>query len=117
MDNDPFGLGILRPNHIYTADNPANDAYEKLEKLAKEFQDNMGDDFEFGIFAQSGNQSIRIYDIGHFGTNIMLFAGVDPNGNDFQIIQHVSQLSLTFVKIPKTNETTHRPIGFIKEPE
>jgi hypothetical protein len=56
---------------------------------------------------------LRIEGIGYFDPDIVTFYGTDDIGAKTQLIQHVSQLSVTLRAVPKENEEDPpRRIGF-----
>jgi hypothetical protein len=56
---------------------------------------------------------LRIEGIGYFDPDIITFYGRDESGAKTQLIQHVSQLSVTLRAVPKQGESDPpRRIGF-----
>lgn len=63
----------------------------------------------------AGNEAgvLRIEGIGYFDPDIVTFYGTDDMGAQTQLIQHVSQLSVTFRAVAKeSEEDPPRRIGF-----
>ena len=64
-------------------------------------------------FAGDETGVLRIEGIGYFDPDIITFYGRDDNGAKTQLIQHVSQLSVTLRAVPKESaEDPPRRIGF-----
>ena len=56
---------------------------------------------------------LRIEGIGYFDPDIITFYGRDDSGAKTQLIQHVTQLSVTLRAVPKESDTDEpRRIGF-----
>jgi hypothetical protein len=94
--------------------NPAEWMYERLKKYIKEFEAQLDDDHEVGAHLVSFGQNVtfHIQDMGYHGPDIITFYGKDDQGQDLQLIQHISQLSVLLVQVRKQHEQPRR-IGFI----
>ena len=64
-------------------------------------------------FASDESGVLRIEGLGFFDPDIVTFYGRDEEGAKTQLIQHVTQLSVTLRAVPKeTTEEPPRRIGF-----
>lgn len=88
--------------------------YEKLKEQIIEFQENLSDDVDVYIQLASFGQSIYMIvdEIGYQNPDLLYFFGT-VNGNEAQLIQHISQLSFLLMTQPKLEpERSPRRIGF-----
>jgi len=94
--------------------NPAEWMFERLKKYIKEFEGHLDDDHEIGAHLVSFGHELtfHIQDIGYHGPDIITFYGKNDKGEDVQLIQHTSQLSVLLVAVKKQQERARR-IGFI----
>ncbi|MCP1915702.1 hypothetical protein J2R96_008182 [Bradyrhizobium elkanii] len=98
---------------IHKKDNPAGYARDRMVELINAFQAKMSDDVEVGIsVVGSGSAaSFRLRDVRASDPDIIIFDGLDDNGNDIQLIQHYTQMAVVLVARPKAEEKPYR-IGF-----
>lgn len=94
--------------------NPAEWMYERLKKYIKEFEAQLDDDHEVGAHLVSFGHELtfHIQDMGYHGPDIITFYGKNEKGEDVQLIQHTSQLSVLLVAVRKQHEKPRR-IGFL----
>lgn len=93
----------------------ADRKYEVLKNEIVEFQKDLSDDVDVCISLASfgSNMIMQVTEIGYQNPDIMYFYGY-VNGNEAQLIQHVSQLNLLLLAVPKDNpQNPPRRIGFI----
>lgn len=93
--------------------------YEKLREQIEEFQSYLTDDVDVCIALASFGTSMimQVTDIGYQNPDMLYFYGY-INGNQTQLIQHVSQLNFVLMAVKK--EETGRPprrIGFVTDEE
>lgn len=93
---------------------PAEWAYERLILYIQNFEKQLDDEHEVAVgFADGASGALRIEGIGFFDPDIVTFYGSDQNGGKSQLIQHVTQLSVTLRALPKqTAEADATRIGF-----
>ena len=93
--------------------NPAGYALERLNALIRSFQEKIAEDVEVGIsVVGSGSAaSFRLRSVEVSNPDILIFNGVDDNGNIVQLLQHYSQMAVMLVVVPKLNDKPFR-IGF-----
>ena len=93
--------------------------YEKLKEQIEEFQSDLTDDVDVCIALASFGTSMimQVTDIGYQNPDMLYFYGY-INGNQTQLIQHVSQLNFVLMAIKKEEpERPPRRIGFIVDEE
>jgi len=94
---------------------PAEWAYERLILYLRNFEEQLDGDQELAMGYAGGEAGVlRIEGIGYFDPDIVTFYGRDDDGRRMQIIQHVTQLNVALIAVPKdTNEAEPaRRIGF-----
>lgn len=94
--------------------NPAEWMYERLKKYIKEFEAQLDEDHEVGAHLVSFGHELtfHIQDIGYHGPDMITFYGRNDKGEDVQLIQHTSQLSVLLVAMRK-QQAQPRRIGFV----
>lgn len=88
--------------------------YEKLKEQIQEFQKNLPDTVDVCIKLASFGQSILmiVEEIGFQNPDLLYFYGT-VNGNEAQLIQHISQLNFLLMTQPKAEpQARPRRIGF-----
>jgi len=93
---------------------PAEWAYQRLILYIKNFEEQLDDAHEVAVGFTGGRSGVlRIDGIGYFEPDIVTFYGMDENGLKTQLIQHVTQLSVTLRALPKgETEAEPRRVGF-----
>lgn len=99
--------------------NLADWKYEKLQEQIKSFQADLSDEFDVCIALASFGTSMimQVTDIGYQNPDMLYFYGY-INGNQTQLIQHISQLNFVLMAVKK--EEPARPprrIGFVSDDE
>lgn len=110
--------GADLPDHV--TDKPAEDkspaewAYERLILYIQNFEENLDADHEVAMgFVGGETGSLRIEGMGFFDPDMITFYGQDAMGAKTQLVQHVSQLSVTLRAMPKIQkQEPPRRIGF-----
>ena len=88
--------------------------YELLCQYVKEFQNELDDEHEVGLFLASFGQSIllSVTDIGYSNPSLIHFYGY-YNGMEAHLIQHINQLNYLLTPIPHSDPNKPaRRIGF-----
>jgi len=95
-------------------DSPARRAHDMLIVYIRDFESQLDAEQEVAMgFAGDEAGVLRIEGIGYFDPDIVTFYGTDEIGAKTQLIQHVSQLSVTLRAVAKENEEDPpRRIGF-----
>jgi hypothetical protein len=93
---------------------PARRAHDLLILYIRDFESRLDSAQEIAMgFAGDEAGVLRIEGIGYFDPDIVTFYGTDDIGAQTQLIQHVSQLSVTLRAVPKeSGEEPPRRIGF-----
>jgi hypothetical protein len=93
---------------------PAEWAHDRLVLYIRNFESQLDASQEVAMgFAGDEAGVLRIEGIGYFDPDIITFYGRDDSGAKTQLIQHVSQLSVTLRAVSKTGEDEPpRRIGF-----
>ena len=93
---------------------PAQWAYERLILYIKNFEDRLDNKHEVAMgFAGGAAGVLRIKGIGYFAPDIVTFYGKDEEDSRMQLIQHVAQLNVVLLAMPKASEVEEpRRIGF-----
>lgn len=87
--------------------------YERLANYIQKFEANLDEDHEIGARLVSFGSDITFHvdNIGYHGPDIITFFGKNDLGEDVQLIQNISQLSVLLVAMKKVGEKPKR-IGF-----
>lgn len=93
---------------------PAEWAHDRLVAYIRQFEAELDAKQEIAMgFASDESGVIRIEGLGYFDPDIITFYGRDETGAKTQLIQHVTQLSVTLRAVPKEAEAEPpRRIGF-----
>lgn len=93
---------------------PAEWAHDRLVAYIRSFEKELDAEHEIAMgFASDESGVLRIEGLGYFDPDIITFYGRDENGAKTQLIQHVTQLSVTLRAVPKEAEAeAPRRIGF-----
>lgn len=97
-----------------TQKSPAEWAHDRLVMYIRNFESQLDSKQEIAMgFASDESGVLRIEGLGFFDPDIITFYGRDEIGAKTQLIQHVSQLSVTLRAVPKEEEAEPpRRIGF-----
>jgi len=112
-----FKVPDVPPNPLVVAaqSNLASEFYSRLAKLIADFDAGLDQEYEVGVRLVSFGQSIifHLQDMGHWNPSLLFFMGVTDDGNPVQLIQHVSQISVLLMKLPrKDTSKPKQPYGF-----
>ena len=93
---------------------PARRAHDMLIAYIRDFESQLDSAQEIAMgFAGNEAGVLRIEGIGYYDPDIVTFYGTDENGAKTQLIQNVSQLSVTLRAVSKEGEEEPpRRIGF-----
>ena len=108
-----FNIADLVPRDYKLADFK----YEVLKEQIEAFQQSLSDDVDVCVsFASFGTSTLMfVSDISYQNPDLMYFWG-QINGNEAQLIQHVSQLNFILMAVKKENPKDQpRRIGFLAE--
>ncbi len=101
------------PNLDFKNHNLADAFYDRLISLIISFEKNLNLDEEVGARLVSFGETIIIHidDLGYWNPSLIYFYGRDNSDREVQLIQHISQISILLMKVPRTNPDRER-IGF-----
>lgn len=93
---------------------PAEWAHDRLVMYIRNFESELDAEHEIAMgFASDESGVLRIEGLGYFEPDIVTFYGRDEDGAKTQLIQHVTQLSVTLRAVPKqASAELPRRIGF-----
>jgi hypothetical protein len=93
--------------------NPARWTYQKLVECINSLEQSFDDEHEIGARLVSFGSSVTFHlqDMNYYDPNIINFYGKNERGEELQLIQHVSQLSVMLITLKKQIEVPVR-IGF-----
>jgi hypothetical protein len=96
--------------------NPASWMYERLVLSIIEFEKKLDSNSEIGakLVNFSSNEVISVDNVSYWGPDLVIFIGKNLEGHPVELMQHMTQVNVLLVAVPKQNETPRR-IGFILE--
>ena len=90
----------------------ASGLVEQVAGQIREFEASLDDAHLPGIIVR-GDLTLVLEQIGFHDPGLMLFIGRDGNGQPARVLQHMSQLNIALIAIPRQNtDEPKRPIGF-----
>jgi hypothetical protein len=112
-----FKLPSIPPSPLVLAaqNNLASEFYTRLVKWINDFDAGLDEAHEVGVRLVSFGQNVvfRLSDIGYWNPSLISFRGVTEDENPVELIQHVTQISVLLMKLPRRDPSVpKRPIGF-----
>jgi hypothetical protein len=97
-----------------TKKSPAQWAYERIIMYIQNFEKQLDNDHEVGLGLAGGMTGvIKIEGLGYYDPDIVTYYGMNESGARTQLIQHVSQMTVTLVASPKhIDQPEPNRIGF-----
>jgi hypothetical protein len=95
--------------------NLAGAFHQRLIEWITDYDKSLDNDHEVGVKLVSFGQSVtfRLYSLGYWNPSLMRFYGVCEDGSAVELIQHVSQISILLMTLPRQDPSKpKRPIGF-----
>lgn len=95
--------------------NFANEFHRRLIVWINDFHRGLSDEFEVGGQLASFGKNIEFHftDIGYWNPSLISFIGVLEDGSPVELVQHVSQINILFIRKKRLSpEEPKRPIGF-----
>ena len=122
------GLTILQPGAVSEEEEDedpetpylASDMYQRLVALINNFESGLPDDMQAGgRLVSAGDITFSIQDIGYWDPNMIVFYGELSDGSAVELVQHISQLNLLLVAVPRKDDIQkpRRVIGFNQKNE
>ena len=111
-----------RPQFVINAEQGvASEFHKRLTKWIQDFDQSLDDAHEVGIRLVTFGQTVTFHleSLGYWNPYLISFAGFTEDGNPVELIQHVNQISVLLMKVPRKDPTKpKRKIGFgAPEPE
>jgi hypothetical protein len=100
--------------------NYASEFHKRLTEWINNFDAALDEAHEVGVRLVSFGQTLvfHLHNIGYWNPSLICFTGVTEDGSPVELIQHVSQISVLLMKLPRKDPSKpKRPIGFAAEPE
>ncbi len=98
----------------------ASDMYQRIVALINNFEADLPDTLQAGgRLVSAGDITFSIQDIGYWDPNLIVFYGELSDGSSVELVQHISQLNLLLVAVPRHDDpkTPRRIIGFTIQDE
>lgn len=132
MSNDPLGfpnapsispsqmareylLKEMRKFNAHAASNLASQFHKRLVQWISTFDASLDDRYEVGVRLVSFGQSVTFHltNLGYWDPSLVSFTGLTAEGDPVELIQHVSQISILLLKLPRADPSKPKePIGF-----
>lgn len=111
----------IQPSPLVTSvtANYASEFYERLTKWINTFNDSLDDQHEVGVRLVNFGQTITFHlaGLGYWNPSLIMFNGSTDSGDPVELIQHVTQISILLMKVPRKDPgKPKRPIGFDPAP-
>lgn len=100
------------------AENLASEFYQRISELIRSFDASLDQAHEVGMRLVSFGATVifHLESMGYYNPSLITFAGKTEAGEPVELIQHVTQISLLLMKLPRKNPSEpKRPIGFQSE--
>lgn len=98
----------------------ASDMYQRIVALINNFESELPDTMQAGgRLVSAGDITFSIQDIGYWDPNMIVFYGELSDGSAVELVQHLSQLNLLLVAVPRQDDIQNprRVIGFTQKAE
>ena len=90
--------------------------HERIIRQINDFEEGLPDDMEAGgrFVSSCDGTTYNIKDVSYWNPDMIIFDCLSQNGEKIRLLQHVSQLNLLLVAVPRKDDLTHprRKIGF-----
>ncbi len=96
-------------------DNYASEFYRRLAEWISNFDNSLDNESEVGVRLVNFGQTVvfTLEDMGYYNPSLILFRGHTQDGSPVELIQHISQISILLMKLPRENpEQPKKPLGF-----
>ena len=96
-------------------ENYASEFHKRLVKWINAFDSSLNEQHEVGIRLVSFGQAVTFHleNLGYWNPSLISFSGVTDSGEPVELIQHVSQISILLMTLPRRDpEKPKQPIGF-----
>jgi hypothetical protein len=115
-------IPVAQPNPLILAaqSNHASEFYKRLVKWISDFDASLDQAHEVGVRLVSFGQNVtfRLSDMGYCNPSLISFRGATEDGNPVELIQHVTQISVLLMRLPRPDPSAPKQtIGFAVEVE
>ncbi|MDO8804808.1 MAG: DUF6173 family protein [Elusimicrobiota bacterium] len=93
----------------------ASEFYSRLTKWIGDFDKELEPQYEVGLRLVNFGQTFTFHleSIGYWNPSLISFHGTTDKGEPVELIQHVTQISILLMKVPRKNpDVPKKPIGF-----
>lgn len=108
--NKELQVNIMKSNN-------AQSIARSIQQKLIEFQLSLLDTEDVAVQAVQFGSTMTIYveSVSSLGYSLVVFRGKDGNNNPCELVQHINQISVLMITVPKPVEVPHRTIGFLAE--
>ncbi|MGB9074710.1 MAG: DUF6173 family protein [Terriglobales bacterium] len=112
----------IPPNPLIVAAqaNLASEFHKRLTEWISNFDTALDQEHEVGVRLVTFGQTVvfHLKSIAYWNPSLISFSGTLEDGSPVELIQHVSQISVLLMKLPRKDPSApKRPIGFASENE
>jgi hypothetical protein len=96
-------------------ENRASELARNILNEIQEYDVTLDNAHEVGVRLVSFGQTVTFHlkEIGYIDPSLIVFTGKTNDGDPVELMQHVSQISILLMKLPRQHpETPKKPIGF-----
>ena len=100
--------------------NLASEFHKRLTKWIADFDADLDQAHEVGVRLVTFGQTVvfHLTSIGYWNPSLLSFTGTTEDGQPVELIQHVSQISVLLMKLPRKDPSKPKlSIGFAVEPQ
>jgi hypothetical protein len=92
----------------------ASGFYERLTDMIAEFENSLDDEHEVGVQLVNFGHVVTFHlsDMGHWNPFLIWFEGETDSGDPVKLLQHVNQISVLLMKLPRRPNKPAKRIGF-----
>lgn len=114
LNAPPFSPALSPSSFPKTDHQMASGFHERLKRWITNFEKSLDDESEVGVRLVSFGQSVVFHldDIGYSNPFLISFTGVTQDGEPVELIQHVNQISILLMKVPRRKDSERKRIGF-----
>jgi len=108
----------INPLIIAERQNRASEFYKRLAEWINDFDAALDQEHEVGVRLVTFGQTVvfHLEDMGYYDPSLICFFGTTDDGSPVQLVQHVSQISMLLMTLPRKDPSKpKRPIGFVAE--
>jgi hypothetical protein len=107
--------GIKNPLVETAHSNLASEFHSRLAGWINDFDAGLDQEHEVGVRLVSFGQTVvfHLHSMGYWNPSLISFSGLTDDGNPVELIQHVTQISILLMKVPRKDlSKPKQPIGF-----